>query len=63
MDNKYKKHLRKVMDLLLAIEGTVLLLTALAACTDLIYLIPYGLAVVAILYTILWKRRWKLDSE
>lgn len=63
MDNKYKKHLQKVMDVLLAIEGTILLISGLAACENLIYLIPYGLAAAAILYTLLWKRRWKLDFE
>lgn len=63
MDKKYKQHLQKVMDVLLTIEGSVLLISGLAACSDWIYLVPYGMAVVAILYTFLWRRRWKFDFE
>lgn len=63
MESKYKKHLQKVMDVLLTIEGAVLLISGIAACDDWIYLIPYIMAAVVILYTDLWKRRWKLDFE
>lgn len=61
--NRWKKRTEKLMDVLLAIEGTILLISGLAACENLIYLIPYGLAAAVILYTLLWKRRWKLDFE
>lgn len=61
--NKWKQRTEKLMDVLLAIESTILLISGIAACNDWIYLIPYGLAVAAILYTLLWKRRWKLDFE
>lgn len=52
-----------MMTVLLTIEATVLLISGLAACCNLIYLIPYMAAVVALLYTKLWVRRWKLDDE
>ena len=51
------------MDVLLTIEGAVLLISGIAACNDWIYLIPYTMAAVVILYTDLWRRRWKLDLE
>lgn len=60
---QWKQKTEKLIDILLTIEGTVLLISGIAACNDWIYLVPYGMAVVAILYTLLWKRRWKLDFE
>lgn len=60
---QWKQKAEKLMDVLLAIESTILLISGLAACENLIYLIPYGLAAAVILYTLLWKRRWKIDFE
>ena len=60
---QWKQRTEKLMDVLLTIEGTVLMISGLATCCNLIYLIPYMAAVVALLYTKLWVRRWKLDFE
>ena len=51
------------MNILMSIEATVLLISGFAACGDLVYLVPCGVAVVALLYTELWYRRWRLDAE
>lgn len=59
--NKWKNRTSKVMNLLSGIEAGVLLVSGLAACGNWIYLIPFMAAVVAILYTRLWMRRWKLE--
>lgn len=58
---KWKERTSKVMNLLTGIEAGVLLVSGLAACGNWIYLIPFVAAVVAILYTRLWMRRWRLD--
>lgn len=60
---RWKKRTEKLMNILMSIEATVLLISGLAACGDLVYLVPCGVAVVALLYTELWYRRWKLDAE
>ena len=60
---RWKKRTEKLMNILMSIEGTVLLISGLAACCNLIYLVPYIVAVAALLYTKLWVRRWKLDDE
>lgn len=58
---KWKERTSKVMNLLTGIEAGVLLVSGLAVCGNWIYLIPFVAAVVAILYTRLWMRRWRLD--
>lgn len=60
---RWKKRTEKLMNILMSIEATVLLISGLAACCNLIYLVPYMAAVAALLYTKLWARRWKLDGE
>lgn len=61
MENKYKKHLQNVMDAVTVAEVSVALISGIAACTDLIYLIPLALGIVAVFYTRLTMRRWKLE--
>ena len=58
---KYKEKLQEVMDAVTVAEAGVLLVSGLAACGNWIYLIPFVAAVVALLYTRLWMRRWKLE--
>lgn len=58
---KYKEKLQNVMDNITAVEVGAMLMSAIAACDDLIYLIPFGVSIVALLYTRLWMRRWELE--
>lgn len=61
MKNKYKKHLQKVMDAATMVEVSVVLISGLAACEDLIYLIPFAAGIAAVFYTRLTMRRWGLE--
>lgn len=61
MENKYKKHLQNVMDAVTVAEASVVLISGLAACEDLIYLIPFVAGIASAFYTRLTMRRWGLE--
>ena len=58
---KYKEKLQEVMDAVTVAEVSVVLISGIAACSDLIYLIPLALGIAAVFYTRLTMRRWRLD--